>query len=139
MSKYVIIHGQLHEVSDDELMHWKYLRREKQPDGTYRYFYEEDDSKLNIGKVSKIKIDSSASIVGSNKSYNSTSYMVKSKETGNEYVKVSKNVYDKTKTGRKWFIGNAPLNKVIKEQSSIYKSYVNDLIQGNLTRQRKKR
>ena len=29
MSKYTIIHGQLCELPEDELMHWKYIKRER--------------------------------------------------------------------------------------------------------------
>lgn len=28
------------ELVDDELMHWKYIKREKKPDGSYRYYYD---------------------------------------------------------------------------------------------------
>lgn len=44
MSKYVIIHGQLHEISDDELMHWKYLKREK-VNGKWKYYYDWNELK----------------------------------------------------------------------------------------------
>lgn len=42
MSKtnYVIIHGQLVEVSDDVLMHWKYIKREKK-NGRWVYYYDQ--------------------------------------------------------------------------------------------------
>ncbi len=41
-SKYVITHGQFYEVSDDELMHWKYIKRTK-VNGKWRYYYHDDD------------------------------------------------------------------------------------------------
>ena len=44
MSKYVIIHGQFHEVSDDELMHWKYIKREK-VNGKWVYTYDKPETK----------------------------------------------------------------------------------------------
>ena len=44
MSKYVIIHGQLREISDDELMHWKYVERKKLPNGKWRYYYNTYDN-----------------------------------------------------------------------------------------------
>ena len=45
MSKdvHVLIHGQICTMSEDELMHWKYIKREKQPDGSYKYFYDTSD------------------------------------------------------------------------------------------------
>ena len=43
MSKYVIMHGQFHEMSDDELMHWKYIKREK-VNGKWVYTYKQPES-----------------------------------------------------------------------------------------------
>lgn len=42
MSKtnYVLIHGQLVEVSDDVLIHWKYIKREKK-NGRWVYYYDQ--------------------------------------------------------------------------------------------------
>lgn len=40
MSKYIIMHGQLVELTDDELMHWKYIKREKK-NGRWVYYYDE--------------------------------------------------------------------------------------------------
>ena len=42
MSKnnYILIHGQLVEVSDDVLMHWKYIKREKK-NGRWVYYYDQ--------------------------------------------------------------------------------------------------
>ena len=37
--------GKLRSVSDDELYHWKYIKREK-VNGKWRYYYHEDDKKL---------------------------------------------------------------------------------------------
>ena len=53
MSKYVIIHGQLHELSDDELMHWKYIKREKK-NGKWVYTYDlKQNVKDKIGITAK--------------------------------------------------------------------------------------
>ena len=39
-------------MSEDELMHFKYIKREKQPDGSYKYYY--DQSELDAaGKAAK--------------------------------------------------------------------------------------
>ena len=40
MSKYVLMHGTFVEVSDEELMHWKYIKREKK-NGRWVYYYDE--------------------------------------------------------------------------------------------------
>lgn len=39
MSKYILIHGQFHEIPDDALMHWKYIKREK-VNGKWKYIYD---------------------------------------------------------------------------------------------------
>lgn len=53
MSKYVIIHGQLHEVPDDELMHWKYIKRERK-NGRWVYTYDlKQNVKDKIGVTAK--------------------------------------------------------------------------------------
>ena len=40
MSNYILVHGQLRELSDNELMHWKYIKREKLANGKYKYYYD---------------------------------------------------------------------------------------------------
>lgn len=53
MSKYVIIHGQLRELSDDELMHWKYIKRERK-NGKWVYTYDlKQQVKDKIGITAK--------------------------------------------------------------------------------------
>ena len=47
MSKYVLKHGIIVELSDDQLMHWKYIKREKK-NGKWVYYY--DESELNKAK-----------------------------------------------------------------------------------------
>ena len=42
MSNYVIIHGRLHETSDDELIHWKYVKRVKK-NGRWVYYYDQSE------------------------------------------------------------------------------------------------
>ena len=44
MSKYVLMHGTFVELSDEELMHWKYIKREKK-NGKWVYYYHDDDVK----------------------------------------------------------------------------------------------
>lgn len=45
---YVLIHGQLVEVSDDVLMHWKYIKRERK-NGRWVYTYKDS----NLDKLSE--------------------------------------------------------------------------------------
>ncbi len=52
MNKYIIIHGQLREIPEDELMHWKYIKREK-VNGKWKYYY--DQSELDAAKASANK------------------------------------------------------------------------------------
>lgn len=40
MSKYVLMHGTFIELSNDELMHWKYIKREKK-NGRWVYYYDQ--------------------------------------------------------------------------------------------------
>lgn len=56
MPKYIIKHGTFVEISDDELMHWKYLKREK-VNGKWKYWYDYEslkkDAKSAIDSVTK--------------------------------------------------------------------------------------
>ena len=47
MSKYILIHGQFHELPDDALMHWKYIKREK-INGKWKYYYSWDELKKDL-------------------------------------------------------------------------------------------
>ena len=69
--------------SKNELTHWKYIRREKK-NGKWRYYYEKDNLRLNVGKTEK---------------YNPTfdfygakvpAYLIKSRETNDKYMSVDK-------------------------------------------------
>lgn len=40
INNYVLIHGQVVEVSDDVLMHWKYIKKEKR-NGRWVYYYDQ--------------------------------------------------------------------------------------------------
>ena len=56
MSKtnYVLIHGQLVEVSDDVLMHWKYIKREKK-NGRWVYYYDDSEMKRAQAEYDHVK------------------------------------------------------------------------------------
>lgn len=56
-NKYVIIHGQLYQISNDELMHWRYIKREKK-NGKWVYTYPND--KLGIKQFIDTKITGKA-------------------------------------------------------------------------------
>ena len=45
-------------MADDELVHWKYIKREKKPDGSYRYYYDKTSTtkgKIENGMVDELK------------------------------------------------------------------------------------
>lgn len=56
MSKYILTRGSFREIKDDELMHWKYIKRKK-VNGKWRYWYDVDslkkDVKSTVNKISK--------------------------------------------------------------------------------------
>lgn len=48
LSNYIISNGELHNA--DELVHWKYIKREKMPNGKWRYYYDDPlDAKYKAG------------------------------------------------------------------------------------------
>lgn len=47
MSKYTIKNGIFHEIDDSELMHWKYIKREKIK-GKWRYYYDYKSLKKDV-------------------------------------------------------------------------------------------
>jgi hypothetical protein len=53
MSNYILHNGTFVEVSDEELMHWKYIKREKK-NGKWRYYYDEEAANviLDLQKTS---------------------------------------------------------------------------------------
>lgn len=56
MSKYMIVNGQLREFSDDELMHWKYVKKTKK-NGRWVYYYDESEknrAKESLDKASAL-------------------------------------------------------------------------------------
>lgn len=116
--------------SDDELQHWKYLRREKVGD-KYKYYYETDTNGLHVGKTTKSK--STINAFGKKIDL----YTVNSPETFNKDVPVTKEIYDKTRAGSKLYVGRQPLSKITKEQVSVAKSFVNDLFAGRIYREKK--
>lgn len=47
MSKYIITRGSFREINDDELMHWKYIKRKK-VNGKWRYWYDYKSLKKDV-------------------------------------------------------------------------------------------
>lgn len=52
MSKYMIVNGQLREIPDDELMHWKYIKREKK-NGRWVYYYDHTSARAELERSKK--------------------------------------------------------------------------------------
>lgn len=53
MSKYILTHGSFREVSDDELMHWKYIKREK-VNGKWVYQYDDTTDKALANRKKQV-------------------------------------------------------------------------------------
>lgn len=45
MSEKFRLERDMRRLADDELMHWKYIKRERKPDGSYRYYYDVKSTK----------------------------------------------------------------------------------------------
>ena len=39
--------------SDDELMHWKYVKKEKRSNGKWRYYYDTEEVKSDLAKLDR--------------------------------------------------------------------------------------
>ena len=50
MSNKISLERGMRKLADDELMHWKYIKRVRKSDGTYRYYYDRTNNVLkNLG------------------------------------------------------------------------------------------
>lgn len=67
MSDYIITNGELH--STDELMHWKYIKRER-VNGKWRYYYDEGSIKNDI--KDKLGYDERERMNAAKKQYDTT-------------------------------------------------------------------
>ena len=136
MNKYIIIDGKLYrhsdiryiDLSEGEMMHWKYLRRVKLPNGKYRYYYEKDNNKLNIGRTQKYS--PTFNFYGAK----ATPYLIKSRETGNNWMVVDKSLYNRTRRGYKLYVGNTRLSSIAAEQIQTGMRFVSDLLHGRVQR-----
>lgn len=64
MSKYTIVDGQMYEIPDDELMHWKYIKREKK-NGKWVYTYDNGQAQKKAYEQAKKNYDTRKSQVQS--------------------------------------------------------------------------
>lgn len=136
MEKYIAINGKLYAHSDiayidldeGEMMHWKYLRRERAANGKWRYYYEKDNNKLNIGRTQKYS--PTFNFYGAK----ATPYLIRSRQTGNQWATVSKATYDRTRSGYSLYVGNTPLSQITREQVRTGMQFVSDLLHGRVQR-----
>lgn len=89
MSKYVLMHGKIVEISDDQLMHWKYIKREKK-NGKWLYYYD----------YKSLKKDVKSTLNGIGKK--TSKLLTSGKKTLSKYVnKPIKNTINKVNSGTK--------------------------------------
>lgn len=55
-SKYMLTHGGFVSVNDDELMHWKYVKK-KRVNGKWRYYYDDSEYKNAKKEHDQAKLD----------------------------------------------------------------------------------
>ena len=110
---------------ENEIKHWKYIRREKKPNGKYRYYYEKDKYKLQKGIVE-------TSIDGYDGSLKIWSKEDKTGKTTSNRVAKDLDEWLDRETGRGYYVGDMLLRQVVKEQISVGKHYVDDLINGRV-------
>lgn len=55
------------DLGPDEIMHWKYIKRVKLPNGKYRYYYDESELIFAKGKadIARVAADAANSNIGS--------------------------------------------------------------------------
>ena len=51
MSNNYVILPNGNTIREDELYHWKYIKREKQANGKWKYYYDTDQLKNDVKKV----------------------------------------------------------------------------------------
>ncbi len=126
------------KVSDQDIQHWKYLRREKTASGKWRYYYEKDDAKLNSDKADGFSTNVKIKVAHYKPTEYQQSYNMRSdKHTGGEWKEVDKETYDKYVGSRKLYVGNTLLSEVTKEQVAVGKQLGKDLFSGNISTKKK--
>lgn len=91
-------HGRLVELNDDELMHWKYLKREK-VNGKWKYYYDLDSLKKDVKSTANKLVSKTRKLVSSgNKTvqkYVGSPAKTTAKKISNNTKEVVKNVKKK--------------------------------------------
>ena len=116
-------------TQNGELRHWKYIRRTRNPDGSWRYYYEKDNNKIRQVGVSKGYSETKRvryTAEGKRQENTIFQYWALSPETGNKYKIVDKATYDKIKNGKRLYVGNTPLGKLAKEQINMGIAFIKD-------------
>lgn len=120
MSKYVIIHGQLRELTDEELMHFKYVKRVKK-NGRWVYYYD-DQSDRYKESMDKAKMLNKRAIENKNfaESKVNTAGVVVKTHLSNPYrdVTKTKKIFDEHEDA----IAN--YNKAVRTQARTQNNYV---------------
>ena len=112
MSKYVLFHGQFHELPDDALMHWKYIKREKLPNGKYKYYYD-------IGENQKQKFEQAEK-----------NFYTKANQRQSAKVKNISNTRglkesDKPNASTKYYLSTSKLDDLADKADKAYREYYN--------------
>lgn len=109
MSKYVIIHGRLHEITDEELMHFKYIKREKK-NGRWVYYYDEKSANADLSNQQNAVTAAKANELAKKQEYDAAKAAADAKGLND---------------GRKTFYGDqiATLNKQVRAENK-YKAAV---------------
>lgn len=111
MSKYILTRGTFQEVSNDELMHWKYIKRKK-INGKWRYWYDYKSLKKDVKSALKTVTNKTRNIVSSGKkrvsSYGSKSIGSTIKSTVNKISNDTKKLVSSIKKNVYKYIAKVP-------------------------------
>lgn len=121
MSKYIMHNGAFYEVSDDELMHWKYIKREKK-NGRWVYYYNQselDAAKAEADRTTKAfdtmkKADDKLESAKSGKFGKISDAISNSKAYRNTYEKTKNRAREATKQYYKMAVISFPARVVSK-------------------------
>lgn len=82
------------DLDEDEMMHWKYIKREKLPNGKYRYYY--DQSELDRYKEEAVKKSYKAYVDEDAYAESKAAYEKANKKATNQYgqIALTKEVLD---------------------------------------------
>ena len=130
-------------VSDEELYHWKYIKRER-VNGKWRYYYEKDKNRISTEQVySKSSYESDGRVeyadgtVGDNGPQKE--YRIKSDKTHEVEVAVDEDTYNRLSVGKNYLVGDKLLKDVVKQDLSMAKNFVKDLLSGDVYIEKKKK